>query len=262
MAQSETQGFQTIWNPPFELVNEFNVLRSSFSAQYGLAQGVTPIKPLPAQTSSMGTDLKSSAITFSMRKARITQLCPSTKKTTMALVLADPVIIPHLYNGKNRNLWHLSMEWYRENLAQTGSFHADGGRKAGATSAHYAKLFTTRLEADALRTETRRELDSAAISSQPRASVRTPPSIAVHAQSVSIWVSRTTGKFGRCSAYQAESMGFHHRPQHQRQTIASLCDVARQADVVRRQCGPTIFPQNNPLADKTYLPGSWQSCSS
>src|SRR5437879_9222696 len=40
MAQSETQGFQTIWNPPFEQVNEFNVLRSSFSAQYGLAQGV------------------------------------------------------------------------------------------------------------------------------------------------------------------------------------------------------------------------------
>ena len=40
MSQPETQGFQTIWNPPFELVTEFNVLRSSFSAQYGLAQGV------------------------------------------------------------------------------------------------------------------------------------------------------------------------------------------------------------------------------
>ncbi len=39
MAQSETQGFQTIWNPPFELVNQFDVLRSSFSAQYGFAQG-------------------------------------------------------------------------------------------------------------------------------------------------------------------------------------------------------------------------------
>ena len=25
MAQSETQGFETIWNPPFEQVNEFNV---------------------------------------------------------------------------------------------------------------------------------------------------------------------------------------------------------------------------------------------
>ncbi len=39
MAQSETQGFQTIWNPPYELVNQFNVERSTFSAQYGLAQG-------------------------------------------------------------------------------------------------------------------------------------------------------------------------------------------------------------------------------
>src|SRR5882724_8816375 len=38
--QSETQGFQTIINPPYELVSEFRVLTSVFSAQYGLAQGV------------------------------------------------------------------------------------------------------------------------------------------------------------------------------------------------------------------------------
>src|SRR5579859_566531 len=38
--QAETQGFQTFINPPFEMVSEFSVLSSVFSAQYGLAQGV------------------------------------------------------------------------------------------------------------------------------------------------------------------------------------------------------------------------------
>jgi hypothetical protein len=38
--QSETKGFQTYINPPFEMISEFNVLSSVFSAQYGLAQGV------------------------------------------------------------------------------------------------------------------------------------------------------------------------------------------------------------------------------
>ena len=37
--QSETAGYTTNFNPPFELVNEFRVERSTFSAKYGLAQG-------------------------------------------------------------------------------------------------------------------------------------------------------------------------------------------------------------------------------
>ena len=40
-AQSETEGYQTGINPPFELVNQFRVERSTFAAQYGLAQGAT-----------------------------------------------------------------------------------------------------------------------------------------------------------------------------------------------------------------------------
>src|SRR5579864_7817564 len=38
--QSETQGLQSNINPPFEMVNEVEVLTSNFSAQYGLTQGV------------------------------------------------------------------------------------------------------------------------------------------------------------------------------------------------------------------------------
>src|SRR5712664_3927770 len=38
--QSETQGLQSNINPPFEMVSEVQVLTSTFSAQYGLSQGV------------------------------------------------------------------------------------------------------------------------------------------------------------------------------------------------------------------------------
>ena len=38
--QSETAGYQTNINPPFELVGQFQVLQNVFPAQYGLGQGV------------------------------------------------------------------------------------------------------------------------------------------------------------------------------------------------------------------------------
>ncbi len=37
--QPETEGYTTNFNPPFEMVQEFRVERSTFSAQYGLGQG-------------------------------------------------------------------------------------------------------------------------------------------------------------------------------------------------------------------------------
>src|SRR5438105_6931547 len=40
IAFAETQGFQFYINPPYESLKEFTVLQGSFSAQYGLSQGV------------------------------------------------------------------------------------------------------------------------------------------------------------------------------------------------------------------------------
>jgi hypothetical protein len=37
--QPETEGYTTNFNPPFDLVEEYKVERSTFSAQYGLGQG-------------------------------------------------------------------------------------------------------------------------------------------------------------------------------------------------------------------------------
>ncbi len=119
MAQSETQGFQTIWNPPFELVNQFDVLRSSFSAQYGLAQGVVTYNTASGTNTLHGDAfwiVRNEA--FDARGA-YNPTTPIDKEHNYGFSIGGPVWIPKLYNGKNRTFFHLSMEWYRQDQTDT-----------------------------------------------------------------------------------------------------------------------------------------------
>ncbi len=122
MAQAETQGFQTIWNPPFDLVNQFNVLRSSFSAQYGLAQGVITYQTASGTNSLHGSGFEIIRNNFFDAKGAYNPTVPIDKENNYGFSIGGPVIIPKLYNGKNRTFFFLAMEWYRENLSSTGFF--------------------------------------------------------------------------------------------------------------------------------------------
>jgi hypothetical protein len=122
MAQSETQGFQTIWNPPYELVNSFNVLRSSFSAQYGLAQGVITYQTASGTNQFHGDAFEIIRNNFFDARGAYNPTVPVDKENNYGFTIAGPVIIPKLYNGKNRTFFHLSMEWYRENVTSTSFF--------------------------------------------------------------------------------------------------------------------------------------------
>jgi hypothetical protein len=124
MAQSETQGFQTIWNPPFELVNEFNVLRSSFSAQYGLAQGVITYQAASGTNSLHGDAFEILRNDMFDARGAYNATTPVDKEHNYGFTIAGPVWIPKLYNGRNRTFFHLSMEWYRLNQGQSGLFSA------------------------------------------------------------------------------------------------------------------------------------------
>ncbi len=136
MAQSETQGFQTIWNPPYELVNSFNVLRSSFSAQYGLAQGVITYQTASGTNQFHGDAFEIIRNNFFDARGAYNPTVPIDKENNYGFTIAGPVIIPKLYNGKNRTFFHLSMEWYRQNQLQTGFFSAPtAGELAGDFSA-------------------------------------------------------------------------------------------------------------------------------
>jgi hypothetical protein len=122
MAQSETQGFQTIWNPPFELVDEFNVLRSSFGAQYGLAQGAVTFHTASGTNAIHGDGFEIIRNDFFDARGAYQPTVPIDKENNYGFSVGGPVIIPHLYNGKNRTFFHASLEWYRQNQGQTGFF--------------------------------------------------------------------------------------------------------------------------------------------
>ncbi len=119
MAQSETQGYQTIWNPPFDLVNQFNVLRSSFSAQYGLAQGVVTYQTASGTNSLHGSGFEIIRNNFFDAKGAYNPTVPIDKENNYGFSVGGPVIIPKLYNGKNRTFFYLAMEWYRQNQTNT-----------------------------------------------------------------------------------------------------------------------------------------------
>ncbi|MDQ2844321.1 MAG: TonB-dependent receptor [Acidobacteriota bacterium] len=122
MAQAETQGFQTIWNPPFELVNEFNVLRSSFSAQYGLAQGVVTYQTASGTNQFHGDGFEIIRNNYFDARGAYNPTVPVDKQNNFGFTLDGPIIIPKLYNGKNRTFFHLSMEWDIQNVTQTPFF--------------------------------------------------------------------------------------------------------------------------------------------
>jgi len=120
MAQSETQGFSTIWNPPFEQVSEFNVLRSSFSAQYGLAQGVITYQTKSGTNEYHGDGFEILRNNFFDARGAYNPTVPIDKENNYGFAIGGPVRIPHLYNGKNRTFFFFTHEWYRLNQTATG----------------------------------------------------------------------------------------------------------------------------------------------
>jgi len=136
MAQSETQGFQTIWNPPFEQVNQFNVLRSSFSAQYGLAQGVVTYQTTSGTNTLHGDAFEILRNDFFDARGAYNSATPVDKEHNYGFALGGPVLIPKLYNGKNRTFFFLTMEWYRLNQSDTSFMSMPtAAEKAGDFSA-------------------------------------------------------------------------------------------------------------------------------
>ncbi len=119
IAQSETQGFQTIWNPPFEQVNEFNVLRSSFSAQYGLAQGVITYQTKSGTNEYHGDGFEILRNDFFDARGAYNPTTPIDKENNYGFAFGGPIRIPKLYNGKNRTFFFVTAEWYRLNQSNT-----------------------------------------------------------------------------------------------------------------------------------------------
>lgn len=110
--QSETQGYQTNINPPFEMVNQFRVLRDTFSAQYGLAQGAVNYNFASGTNTFHGDGFEILRNDF-FDAAGINNggVTPIDKENNYGFSVGGPII-------KNRTFFYVSSEWYRTNATQ------------------------------------------------------------------------------------------------------------------------------------------------
>lgn len=120
------QGNQTYINPPYEMVNEFRVNSSTFDASYGLGQGAVTYN-MTSGTNSLHGDgfyilrnqLFDSAGFFPTNfKSDGKPIPPVNQQNNLGFTVSGPVIIPHLYNGKDRTFFLFSGDWFRQNQAQ------------------------------------------------------------------------------------------------------------------------------------------------
>ena len=122
--QSETAGYTTNFNPPFELVNEFRVERSTFSAKYGLAQGAVTYQTASGTNALHGDAFYINrneyfdANSFSNPGGRV----PTDRENDYGFTVGGPVVIPHVYNGKDKTFFLFSLDF-----AKTASTNTNTG---------------------------------------------------------------------------------------------------------------------------------------
>ncbi len=120
------QGNQTDINPPYEAVNEFRVSSSTFNAEYGLGQGAVTFN-MASGTNQLHGDafeivrnqlFDSPGFFPTHFSSSGTPTAPIDQQNDYGFTVGGPVTIPHLYHGRNRTFFHVSVDWYRRNLAQ------------------------------------------------------------------------------------------------------------------------------------------------
>jgi hypothetical protein len=119
-------GNQTYINPPYEAVSEFRVNSSTFEPQFGLGQGAVTFN-MASGTNDLHGDafeilrnqLFDSDGFFPTNFSKDGNPAPPVdQQNNYGFTLGGPVIIPKVYNGKNRTFVHYSTDWFKQNQAQ------------------------------------------------------------------------------------------------------------------------------------------------
>jgi hypothetical protein len=115
-------------DPPFEMVDEFRMLRSAFSSRYGMAQGAVTYN-MRSGTNKLHGDVFGinrneafdSAGFFPTRFNHETNkaIAPIDREFNWGATIGGPVVLPHLYNGHNRTFFLGSVDIFSQNQGVT-----------------------------------------------------------------------------------------------------------------------------------------------
>src|SRR6185437_14996533 len=124
--QPETEGYTTNFNPPYEMVQEFRVERSTFAAQFGLGQGALTYQMASGTNHYHGdlfeinrNSMFDSVGFFNGPAWGGSNSVPTDHENNYGFTIGGPLSIPKLYNGQNRTFGHYSQEWYKQNNEDT-----------------------------------------------------------------------------------------------------------------------------------------------
>lgn len=120
MPQSETEGMTTYINPPWELIQEARIERTTFAAQYGLAQGAVNYQTASGTNHLHGDAFEIDRNSSFDSKGFFNNTVPYDRENNYGFSLGGPVRLPKVYNGRDRTFFHFSSEWFRQNATVTG----------------------------------------------------------------------------------------------------------------------------------------------
>jgi len=118
--QSETSGNTGNFNPPFELVSEFRLERSTFSAKYGLAQGAVTYQTVSGTNAFHGDAFYINRNEFFDAKGFFNPTLPKDREHNYGFTIGGPITIPHVYTGKDRTFFTFALDFGTQNNTQTG----------------------------------------------------------------------------------------------------------------------------------------------
>ncbi len=117
--QSETAGYTTNFNPPFELINEFRVERSTFSAKYGLAQGAVTYQTASGTNALHGDAFYINRNEYFDARGFFNNRTPIDRENDYGFTVGGPVVIPHVYNGKDKTFFLFALDFGKSNSTNT-----------------------------------------------------------------------------------------------------------------------------------------------
>jgi Carboxypeptidase regulatory-like domain len=124
--QPETEGYTTNFNPPYEMVSEFRVERSTFAAQFGLGQGALTYQMASGTNRYHGDVFEINrnsffdSVGYFNNPAHGGSSTPTTDhENNYGFTVGGPISIPKIYNGRDRTFGHYSQEWYKQNSENT-----------------------------------------------------------------------------------------------------------------------------------------------
>lgn len=118
--QPETSGFTGNFNPPFELINEFRVERSTFSAKYGLAQGAVTYQTASGTNHYHGDAFYITRNQYFDARGYFNKTTPIDRQNNYGFTVGGPASIPHLYNGRDRTFFFFALDFAKQNSSNTG----------------------------------------------------------------------------------------------------------------------------------------------